>query len=138
MPWDSEGRSLVTPHFGPLADSTGGLFTALSPLAVVLVAAWPPRRLRVVGVSRWLPASSSHAASWATAKYLGVLGRASNPGFEQDVEPVSVLVFCLVVASSLALILSGIQLAQAAGTRLGRGASERARDGPRHSASRGC
>lgn len=123
MPWDSEGRSLVTPHFGPLADSTGGLFTALSPLAVVLVAAVATAtaaRGRGLQVAAGLLVACGIVG---TAKYLGVLGRASNPGFEQDVEPVSILVFCLVVASSLALILIGIHLAQAAGTRLGRGAA---------------
>ena len=125
MPWDSEGRSLVTPHFGPLADSTGGLFTALSPLAVVLVAAVATAtaaRGRGLQVAAGLLVACGIVG---TAKYLGVLGRASNPGFEQDVEPVSILVFCLVAASSLALILIGIRIAQAAGTRLGRDAANR-------------
>ncbi len=123
VPWDSEGRSLVAPHFGPLKDSTGGLFTALSPLAVVIVAAVATvmaTRGRRLQLAAGLLIACGIAA---TAKYLGVLGRTSNPGFQQDVEPVSVVAFCLVVASSLALILIGIQLAQAAGTRLGRDAT---------------
>ena len=122
VPWDSDGRSLITPHFGPLADSTGGVFTALSPLAVVLVAAVATvmaARARRLQLAAGLLIACGIAA---TAKYLGVLGRAANPGFDQDVETVSVLVFGLVVASSIALILIGIQLAQAAGTRLGRDA----------------
>jgi len=122
VPWDSDGRSLITPHFGPLADSTGGIFTALSPLAVVLVAAVATvmaARARRLQLAAGLLIACGIAA---TAKYLGVLGRAGNPGFGQDVEPVSVLVFCLVVASSIALIVIGIQLAQATGARLGRDA----------------
>ena len=123
VPWDSDGRSLVTPHFGPLKDSTGGLLTVLSPLAVVLVAAVATvmaARGRRLQLAAGLLIACGIAA---TAKYLGVLGRAVDPGFGQHAEPVSVLVFCLVVASSLALILIGIQLAQAAGTRLGRDAT---------------
>jgi hypothetical protein len=123
VPWDSEGRSLVTPHFGPLKDSTGGFFTALSPLVIVLVATVATvmaARGRQLQLAAGLLIACGVAAS---AKYLGVLARALNPSYEQDAEPVSVVAFCLVVVSSLALILIGIQLAQLAGTRLGRDAT---------------
>ena len=106
--------------FGSLAVSNARNFTVLSPLALVLVAGVATAlaaRGRRLQLAAGLLVGCGIAAS---AKYLGVLGRALEPEDAQDPPSASVVLFALVLAASLALILVGIRIAQLAGLRLGR------------------
>jgi hypothetical protein len=122
-PWDNfhdTGRSWVNPYFGQNGTVSGpkaGFFTALSPVAVVLLAAIASimvARARRLPLAVGLLVACGLAAS---AKYLGVVGRVvETRAFRLD----STVVFCLAIAASLALIFVGIKVAQLAGVGLGR------------------
>ena len=119
-PWDHHrgGRSYLHPYFGRLSNVEGGAFTALSPLALLVMAAtacWLARRGRL-HLAAGLLLGCGLAAS---GKYLGLLARIVVPA--KGAEPVrvdSAIVFAFVLVGAFALVPAGVRLAQLAHTQL--------------------
>jgi CHAT domain-containing protein len=119
-PWDHHrgGRSYFHPYFGRLSNAEGGAFTALSPLALLVMAAaacWLARRGRLQLAAGLLLGCGLAAA----AKYLGLLARIVVPA--NGAEPVrvdSAVVFAFVLFGAFALVPAAVRLAQLAHTPL--------------------
>jgi CHAT domain-containing protein len=121
-PWDDHrgGRSFLHPYFGQLPNSKGGLFTALSPIAVLLVVA-------VASVLAWrgrhllLAAGLLLGCGFAVSgKFLGVAAHVADTKPAEDGRADSVAFFALAMVAGLVVAVVGIQLAQHAGLRFGR------------------
>jgi hypothetical protein len=119
-PWDDHrgGRSWLHPFFGTLPNAKGGALTALSPAALVLVAAaglWLASRRRL-GLAAGLLVGCGLAGA---AKYLGLIGRIFSSGNDgKAIRADSVVVFALVALAAFALIPAGVRVAQLAHAQL--------------------
>ena len=119
-PWDDHrgGRSWLHPFFGVLPNAKGGALTALSPAALVVVAAaalWLASRRRLTLAAGLLVGCGLAGA----AKYLGLIGRIASSGNDgKAIRVDSVVVFALVALAAFALIPGGVRLAQLAHAQL--------------------